>query len=60
MLHPQYKTVTGKVTHIFGHRFVVKTGDGDLLADLTPKGLDQIALRLNDDVLSKARSSRRN
>jgi hypothetical protein len=47
--HPS-KTITGKVTHLFGHRFVLKTAQGDILADLTPHGLDQISLRLKDEV----------
>jgi hypothetical protein len=51
MPHPPNKTITGTVTHIFGHRIVLKTGHGDVLADLTPRGLEQIVLRLNDDVI---------
>jgi hypothetical protein len=43
-------TVTGKITHVFGHRFVVQTSHGAVLADVTPKGLDQFALRVGDDV----------
>jgi hypothetical protein len=45
-----YKTVSGKITHVFGHRLVVKTEHGDVLADLTPRGGEQITLRLNDEV----------
>ena len=41
---------SGTITHVFGHRFVLRTGQGDVLADLSPKGLEQIALRLNDKV----------
>ena len=51
MPNPRYTTITGTVTHIFGHRFVINTRHGDVLADLTPKGLEQIVLRLNDDVI---------
>lgn len=47
--HPN-KTIAGRITHIFAHRFVVKTSTGEFLADLTPKGLDKIALHLNDEV----------
>jgi hypothetical protein len=43
-------TVTGKITHVFGHRFVVQTSHGAVLADVTPKGLEQFALRVGDDV----------
>ena len=42
--------VTGKITHVFGHRFVVQTGHGAVLADVTPKGLEQFALRVGDEV----------
>ena len=43
-------TVTGEVTDIFAHRFVVKTDAGKLLADLGPKGAEQVALRDGDEV----------
>ena len=41
---------SGTITHIFGHRFVVETKTGAILADVTPKGLDQITLRVGDSV----------
>jgi hypothetical protein len=44
------KIVSGTITHLFGHRFVVATAHGDVLADLTPRGGKQITLRLNNDV----------
>src|SRR6476620_4499615 len=49
---PDHRTVTvaGKVTHIFGHRFVVQTDRGPVLADITPRGLEQIELHLGDSV----------
>jgi hypothetical protein len=50
MPRQHYKTVSGKITHVFGHRFVITTEQGDVLADLTPSGLEHIALNLNDDV----------
>jgi hypothetical protein len=50
MPHHEYRTISGTITHIFHHRFVLRTGDGDVLADLSPKGSEQIALRLNDEV----------
>lgn len=40
----------GKITHVFGHRFVVETDSGSLLADVTPKGLHQHPLRIGDQV----------
>jgi hypothetical protein len=38
------------VTDIFAHRFVVKTDEGKLLADLGPKGAERVALREGDQV----------
>jgi len=46
----EYKTISGTITHVFGHRFVLRTGHGDVVADLSPNGAEQIALRLNDEV----------
>lgn len=43
-------SVSGKILHVFSHRFVVETKSGALLADLTPKGLDQIGLNVGDTV----------
>jgi hypothetical protein len=40
----------GKILHLFAHRFVVQTATGTILADVTPKGIDQIALRVDDTV----------
>jgi hypothetical protein len=49
---PDHRTiaVTGKVTHVFGHRFVVETDRGAVLADLTPKGAEQHSLRIGEVV----------
>jgi hypothetical protein len=47
--HPQ-AIVSGKIIHVFAHRFVVQTARGAILADLTPKGLDQVSLHQGDDV----------
>ena len=44
----QHETMTGTVTHIFAHRFVVETDKGPVLADITPHGSEQIALRIGD------------
>jgi hypothetical protein len=46
----QPKTVSGEVTDIFAHRFVVKTADGKVLADLGPRGADQVRLKEGDRV----------
>jgi hypothetical protein len=49
---PEHSTahVKGKITHVFGHRFVVETESGSVLADITPKGLDQYRLRIGENV----------
>jgi hypothetical protein len=46
----QSKTLSGEVTDIFAHRFVVKTANGKVLADLGPKGADQVPLKEGDRV----------
>jgi hypothetical protein len=46
----EIKTLSGSVTDVFAHRFVVKTEDGNILADLGPKGAEQVSLRPGDDV----------
>ena len=43
-------TVSGEVTDVFAHRFVVRTDAGRVLADLGPKGAEQVALREGDRV----------
>jgi hypothetical protein len=43
-------TISGTITHVFGHRFVVETNAGAVLADLTPKGLDQHTPRVGETV----------
>jgi hypothetical protein len=40
----------GEITHVFGHRFVLKTGSKSVLAGLTPRGLDVVGLRIGDRV----------
>lgn len=41
---------SGTITEVFAHRFVLKTGDGAVLADLGPKGAALFALRTGDAV----------
>jgi hypothetical protein len=48
--HPQIK-VKGEITHVFAHRFVLKTGSETVLADLTPRGLEKVNVRVGDDVV---------
>ena len=43
-------TAAGEITHVFGHRFVLKTGSKSVLADLTPRGLEVVGLRIGDRV----------
>jgi hypothetical protein len=43
-------TLAGEVTDIFAHRFVVRTEAGKVLADLGPRGAEQVALRHGDRV----------
>jgi hypothetical protein len=49
---PKHQTIsiTGKITHVFCHRFVVETSQGSVLADLTPKGAEQHAVRVGEVV----------
>ena len=50
MPHHRRATVSGRITHVFAHRFVVETKDGAILADVTPHGLDSITLKEGLDV----------
>ncbi len=50
MPHHESRSFSGTITHIFGHRVVVRTEDSDILADLTPRGIEQITLHLHDAV----------
>ena len=49
---PDHKitTVKGKITHVFAHRCVVETQHGPVLADITPKGLDQHPLGVGESI----------
>jgi hypothetical protein len=38
--------VSGKITHVFAHRFVVHSPKGAVLADLTPYGAELVDLRI--------------
>lgn len=50
MPNHHFITASGTITHVFGHRFVLQTGRDAILADITPKGLDQITLHVGDAV----------
>jgi hypothetical protein len=47
--HPKVKAA-GEITHVFGHRFVLKMGSKSVLADLTARGLEVVGLRIGDHV----------
>src|SRR5579871_3549841 len=49
-MNHEIKTISGEVTDIFAHRFVVRTDRGKILADLTPKGAERVALKEGDRV----------
>ena len=49
MSHEEHaKTLSGRVTDIFAHRFVVETAGGKALADLGPKGAERVSLKEGD------------
>lgn len=51
MPHHHRAAVSGRITDVFAHRFVVETSEGQrLLADLGPKGTEMVALRPGLDV----------
>jgi hypothetical protein len=38
--------VSGRIAHVFAHRFVVQSPDGAVLADLTPHGAELVDLQI--------------
>jgi hypothetical protein len=44
------QNLSGRVTDVFAHRFVVETGKGKVLADLGPKGAERVSLKEGDRV----------
>lgn len=50
MPHHATTHLTGEVTDIFAHRFVLKTDDGKSLADLGPAGARAVDLKIGDTV----------
>jgi hypothetical protein len=50
MPHHESRTISRAITHVFAHRFVIRAEQGDVLADITPKGAEQIKLRVKDMV----------
>ena len=47
----QHTTVSGVVTAIFAHRFVIEAENGKFLADLGPEGAHRVRLRDGDVVI---------
>ena len=47
----RHMRIKGTVQDVFAHRFTLLTGDGLVLADLTPDGLGKIALAQGDAVI---------
>lgn len=47
---PRQVTVSGKILHVFAHRFVVQAGASVWLADVTPKGIEKVSLAVGDEV----------
>lgn len=50
MSQSEMTTVSGDVTDVFAHRFVVRTATGTVLADLGPRGTERIKLNKGDHV----------
>jgi hypothetical protein len=51
-MHPvENITVSGRVEHVFAHRFTVKTQSSIILADLTPHGARHVPLKSGDEVV---------
>ena len=42
--------VSGRIAHVFAHRFVVQSPDGAVLADLTPHGAELVDLQIGATV----------
>lgn len=43
-------TVEGEISEVFAHRFVVRTAEGAVLADLGPKGAKKADVKIGDKV----------
>ena len=50
--HPNVEA-EGEITHVFAHWLVVDTGSKPVLAELTPRGLEIVKLRVGDRVALK-------
>ena len=46
----RHASVSGTILHLFAHRFVIQTPKGAVLADVTPKRIEQISLKVGDTV----------
>jgi hypothetical protein len=50
MPHHHRATISGTITDVFLHRFVVQSKESKFLADLGPKGLERFPLVIGDEV----------
>jgi hypothetical protein len=48
--HAPQVTVTGTIGDVFAHRFVLRTAQGNILADVGPKGADLVELAAGAEV----------
>lgn len=46
----EHRRLSGKIVHVFAHRFVVETAKGAVLADVTPHGAELVDLRIGAEV----------
>ena len=54
-MKPEHKniSISGTVSAVFAHRFVIESMDGKFLADLGPEGVDLVRLQQGDKVTVK-------
>ena len=49
-MDPRQTTLSGEITDVFAHRFVIRTDAGKALADLGPKGAETSTLKVGERV----------
>ena len=50
MPHHEIIKTSGTIVDVFHHRFVLETAGGRVLADVTPRGLEQFSLAVGDSI----------
>ena len=50
MPHRRNQRISGKVTDVFGHRFVLATASGKVLADIGPEASGLVTVNVDDSV----------